>query len=76
MTEHLIADASALNGWRKSSYSGNEGGSCVEVLDHHTVGVPVRDSKNPHGPALVLPPAAWSSFLTAVKTDTLSAHSQ
>lgn len=27
MTEHLIADASALNGWHKSSYGGNEGGS-------------------------------------------------
>ncbi|WP_241779506.1 DUF397 domain-containing protein [Streptomyces natalensis] len=29
--------------------------------------VPVRDSKDPHGPALVFPTADWSSFITAVK---------
>ena len=73
MTEHTIPDASALNGWRKSSYSGNEGGSCIEVLDGHPSGVPVRDSKDPHGPALVFPAAGWSSFVTAVKDGSLSA---
>lgn len=67
MTEHTIPDASTLNGWRKSSYSGSEGGSCVEVLDGHPSGVPVRDSKDPHGPALVFPAADWSSFISAVK---------
>ncbi|MEK8143332.1 DUF397 domain-containing protein [Streptomyces sp. M10(2022)] len=67
MTEHTIPDASALTGWRKSTHSGNEGGSCVEVLDGHTSGVPVRDSKSPHGPALVIPAAGWSSFVSAVK---------
>ncbi|MGA4848969.1 DUF397 domain-containing protein [Streptomyces sp. G5(2025)] len=35
--------------------SGNEGGSCLEVLDGHPMGVPIRDSKAPHGPALVFP---------------------
>ncbi|MFJ5223878.1 DUF397 domain-containing protein, partial [Streptomyces sp. NPDC088400] len=29
--------------------------------------VPVRDSKNPHGPALILPTASWTTFLTALK---------
>ncbi|MER5535717.1 DUF397 domain-containing protein [Streptomyces mirabilis] len=67
MTERTILDAAALTGWRKSSYSGNEGGSCVEVLDHHPSGVPVRDSKVPHGPALVFSAADWSSFVAAVK---------
>ncbi|MDX3378213.1 DUF397 domain-containing protein [Streptomyces sp. ME02-6991-2A] len=28
--------------------------------------VPVRDSKNPHGPALVLPATAWTAFIDAV----------
>ncbi|MEU0099596.1 DUF397 domain-containing protein [Streptomyces sp. NPDC006267] len=28
--------------------------------------VPVRDSKNPDGPALVLPAAAWTAFLAGV----------
>ncbi|MGW1177152.1 DUF397 domain-containing protein [Kitasatospora sp. NPDC002543] len=29
--------------------------------------VPVRDSKDPHGPRLVFPAAAWKSFVTAVQ---------
>ncbi|CAD5951023.1 protein of unknown function [Streptomyces sp. KY75] len=28
--------------WRKSSYSGSESGSCLEVQDHHPTAVPVR----------------------------------
>lgn len=67
MTEHTIPNAAALTGWRKSSYSGNEGGSCVEVLDGYLSGVPVRDSKIPHGAALVFESAGWSSFVAAVK---------
>jgi hypothetical protein len=31
--------------------------------------VPVRDSKDPDGPALVFDTAAWSSFVSAVRTD-------
>ncbi|MGA5566048.1 DUF397 domain-containing protein [Streptomyces platensis] len=52
--------------WRKSSYSNGEGGSCVEVADNFSV-VPVRDSKTPHGPALVFPAAGWTTFVNAVK---------
>ncbi|RXS73788.1 DUF397 domain-containing protein [Streptomyces sp. TM32] len=29
--------------------------------------VPVRDSKNPDGPALVFPAGGWSSFVSAVQ---------
>jgi hypothetical protein len=65
MTEH-IPHASALTGWRKSSYSGPNADNCVEVIDGYASGIPVRDSKDPHGPALVIGPAAWSSFVTAV----------
>ncbi|MER5357494.1 DUF397 domain-containing protein [Streptomyces sp. NPDC002785] len=73
MTDRIILDASTLSGWRKSSYSGSESGSCVEVLDGHPSGVPVRDSKTPHGPALVFPAAGWSAFVAAVKDDSLPA---
>ncbi|MFR0352745.1 DUF397 domain-containing protein [Streptomyces sediminimaris] len=73
MTEPIISNAAALNGWRKSSYSGSEGGSCLEVLDNYPAGVPVRDSKVPQGPALVFPSAGWTSFITAVKNGRLSA---
>lgn len=67
MAEHTIPSADALSGWRKSSYSGTEANSCVEVLDNHPSGTPVRDSKIPHGPALVFPAEPWSSFVMAVK---------
>ncbi|MFC9758815.1 DUF397 domain-containing protein [Streptomyces sp. NPDC056921] len=70
MAEQTFPTASSLSGWRKSSYSGNEGGSCVEVLDNYPAGIPVRDSKNPHGPALVIPAASWSAFVTSVKGGT------
>ncbi|KPC65951.1 DUF397 domain-containing protein [Streptomyces chattanoogensis] len=58
--------------WRKSSYSNTDGGECLEVTDNHPTLVPVRDSKNPTGPALVFPAAAWAPFVTAVKDWALS----
>ncbi|MEV4448877.1 DUF397 domain-containing protein [Streptomyces mirabilis] len=63
-------DLLAAAAWRKSSYSNQDGGECLEVVDNLltlTPLVPVRDSKNPHGPALVLPAAAWASFVTVVR---------
>ncbi|BCL30460.1 DUF397 domain-containing protein [Streptomyces aurantiacus] len=61
-------------GWRKSSYSGPEAGSCLEVGDGHPAGVPVRDSKDPHGPALLIPARDWASFVSAVKAGGFPAH--
>ncbi|MFG2914259.1 DUF397 domain-containing protein [Kitasatospora sp. NPDC048298] len=29
--------------------------------------VPVRDSKDPHGPALVFPTTSWDSFIAAIQ---------
>lgn len=60
--------------WRKSSYSNPDGGACLEVTAPLPVPlVPVRDSKNPAGPALILPAAAWRAFVTAVRHDELRA---
>ncbi|MFD3411806.1 DUF397 domain-containing protein [Streptomyces cyaneofuscatus] len=59
--------------WRRSSYSNQDGGQCLEVADGFAPVVPVRDSKNPHGPALTFTAADWSSFVAAVKGDDLSA---
>ncbi|WP_406421315.1 DUF397 domain-containing protein [Streptomyces sp. NBC_00873] len=48
--------------WFKSSYSGDQGGDCIEVATcPHTVHV--RDSKDLTVPALTLSPAAWTAFL-------------
>ncbi|MYS22650.1 protein of unknown function [Streptomyces sp. DvalAA-14] len=70
-TETVIPTASALTGWRKSSYSGSDEGSCVEVADGYA-GVPVRDSKDPQGPALVFRVEAWAAFVGAVKAGSFS----
>ncbi|UQA95309.1 DUF397 domain-containing protein [Streptomyces halobius] len=64
------AKVSALNledaDWFKSSYS-NNGGNCVEVANGLPGTVPVRDSKDPHSPALAFSASGWSSFVDAVK---------
>ncbi|MFD5399387.1 DUF397 domain-containing protein [Streptomyces sp. NPDC127097] len=57
--------------WRKSSYSNQDGGECIEVSHDFPALVPVRDSKNPQGPALTFEVSAWASFVTAVKRGTL-----
>jgi hypothetical protein len=54
-TEHDLSSAQ----WRKSTYSGGEGGDCVEVADGLPGIVPVRDSKALEGPALVFPVDSW-----------------
>lgn len=57
--------------WAKSSYSNGNEGECVEFAPciAATAGVvPVRDSKNPAGPALVFPAGAWDSFTTALRS--------
>jgi hypothetical protein len=47
----------------KSSYSGGEGGECLEVaVTSHSIHL--RDSKHPTGPHLTLSPTAWSAFLS------------
>ncbi|MFD4657459.1 DUF397 domain-containing protein [Kitasatospora sp. NPDC058444] len=52
--------------WFKSTRS-NAQSACVEVAFLDAGVVPVRDSKDPGGPALVFQAAAWSAFLTALK---------
>ncbi|MCP2342546.1 DUF397 domain-containing protein [Actinomadura rupiterrae] len=39
--------------WRKSSYSADNNGNCIELADLATA-VGVRDSKDPHGPQLTV----------------------
>ncbi|MFI8241450.1 DUF397 domain-containing protein [Streptomyces sp. NPDC085866] len=51
----------------KSSYSNEAGGNCVEVAPNIPNLVPVRDSKAPHGPALVLTTTAWAPFVASLK---------
>ncbi|MFG2561604.1 DUF397 domain-containing protein [Streptomyces sp. NPDC048496] len=49
--------------WFKSSYSGSEGDSCVEVA-MGSEAIHVRDSKDQLSPELALSPAAWGDFVS------------
>ena len=57
--------------WRKSSYSGGSNGDCVEVAPGFSSVVPVRDSKDPNGSALLFSPDAFGAFVRAVKSGQL-----
>jgi len=59
--------------WRKSSYSNANGGDCVEVADGYPGIVPVRDSKDPQGPALTFTPTAWTTFIASIRNGELPA---
>lgn len=52
--------------WRKSSYSGANGGNCVEVADDARV-VLVRDTTDRDSGTLAFTPDAWAEFITAIK---------
>ncbi|HTU75505.1 MAG TPA: DUF397 domain-containing protein [Trebonia sp.] len=55
--------------WRKSSYSNNGGGTCVEAA-HAAGAVLVRDTKdNGTGPVLRVTPADWHRLTTAIRAD-------
>jgi hypothetical protein len=65
--------------WRKASYSGGNGGDCVEVgvwrkashsgdngggcVEVGAAQVAVRDSKDPDGPALTFTALSWREFI-------------
>jgi hypothetical protein len=52
--------------WRKSSYSGANGGQCVEVASGD--GVTVRDTTDRDGVTLELPIGAWAAFITRLRS--------
>ncbi|MEU0474062.1 DUF397 domain-containing protein [Streptomyces olivaceus] len=51
--------------WFKSSYSGSEGGQCLEVACESTA-VHIRDSEAPQGHVTVSP-TAWAAFLATAR---------
>jgi hypothetical protein len=56
--------------WRKSTYSGDQGGQCLEVARTPEAAVAIRDSKNPAGPMLTLDPATFTTFVNWTTTTT------
>ncbi|MFI9270642.1 DUF397 domain-containing protein [Kitasatospora sp. NPDC052896] len=66
MTHYSDASAHGLN-FRKSSYSNGQE-NCVECATASAAGeAVVRDSKDPHGPALIFPGDSWQAFVAGVR---------
>lgn len=56
--------------WFKSSYSGTNGGDCIEIAESpDTATVHVRDSKTPGSPVLNITPTSWHAFVAYAKDD-------
>jgi hypothetical protein len=52
--------------WRTSSYSGDNGGTCVEAGTFGPA-VAVRDSNHPDGPQLAFTASTWQTFTDQLK---------
>ena len=53
--------------WRKSSYSGGNGGQCVEVARDLPGIVAARDSKDREGGVLTFTPEQWRAFIAGAR---------
>jgi len=51
--------------WRKSSYSADNGGACVEVASAEAV--QIRDTTDRHGQVLTFTAAAWRAFADTIR---------
>ncbi|GAA1938866.1 DUF397 domain-containing protein [Kitasatospora viridis] len=63
-----MADLTATE-WYKSSYS-NHQSNCVEIA-RAIHAIPVRDSKDPEGPALTFSQSSWATFINGIKAGEL-----
>jgi hypothetical protein len=53
--------------WRTSSYSGNDGGACIEVAQAEESAVLVRDTKDRGGLTLRITAEAWRRFISVTR---------
>ncbi|MFS8201325.1 DUF397 domain-containing protein [Streptomyces sp. CWNU-52B] len=68
-TTHHTTDAAAdlgTEGWHRP-WSGSNNGNCVEVKKLDGGYVAIRQSTDPHGPALICPSSVVAEFVWAVK---------
>ncbi|GAA4910662.1 DUF397 domain-containing protein [Streptomonospora salina] len=54
--------------WKKSSYSNQTGGECVEVAATSDHGAAVRDTRDRGAGHLEMPSTEWAAFVAAVRT--------
>jgi len=62
-------DSPSQRSWRTSSYTGANGGNCVEV-GHAGHLIAIRDTKDRTGPELAVTAGAWQQFAATVKSGT------
>ena len=55
-----------MEGWRKSTYSGGNGGDCVETASGDGV-VMVRDTTDRDGGTLAFQTEVWRAFAAGIK---------
>ena len=61
-------DVTSVITWRKASYSGNNGGACVEVgTSADAPVVHVRDTMDRERGMLTVPAAEWRRLIVAIK---------
>jgi hypothetical protein len=68
-SRHSNGSASCVEvatGWRKSSHSNGQA-ECVEVGQAPARVIAIRDTTDPDGAILAVPPATWQAFTTAVR---------
>ena len=64
------SDAVLKLAWCKSSYSGAEGGQCVEIAAAVDA-IHIRDSKVRSGPVLTVTPDAWAGLIRLAADQTI-----
>ncbi|MFJ2603473.1 DUF397 domain-containing protein [Streptomyces sp. NPDC087425] len=70
MSAQVVQDASALDvEWRKSSFSGPHA-DCVELAPYQGT-IAIRDSKAPHGPAILYPRASVAALIAGIQAGAL-----
>jgi hypothetical protein len=62
----IAADRLGAVAWRKSRAS-NPSGDCIEVAALDSGAIAVRNSRDPHGPALVYTRAEIAAFIAGAK---------
>ncbi|AXG77092.1 DUF397 domain-containing protein [Streptomyces paludis] len=67
MTRHTLPS----DAWRKSSYSPDNGGACVEKQVTADGLVAIGDSKDRALGAHTFDPAPWQTFVEAIRSDVL-----
>ncbi|GAA1021276.1 transcriptional regulator [Acrocarpospora pleiomorpha] len=62
-----LRDELANAAWRKASFSGSNGGNCIEVAPLSNGRVGIRDTESPDQPPFVVTAGVWTAFVNGAK---------